>query len=104
MPPKICTMRKDRSGTEFTLNRIPLGGFCSLEGDSPDTFHTQDGIVMAKLRKKLLIILGGVIMNLIAAWIIFTFLFRHGTQPLGISNEQSSQSYLIPSLNFLQEK
>jgi S1-C subfamily serine protease len=41
-------------------------------------------------------------MNLLTAWVIFTFLFWHGTQPLGISNEPSSESYLIPNLAFLQ--
>jgi hypothetical protein len=47
---------------------------------------------------------GGVTMNFITAWVIFTLLFWHGTQPLGISSEQSSQSYLIPSMNFLQQE
>ena len=43
-------------------------------------------------------------MNLITARVIFTLLFRHGTNPLGISNDSSSRSYLIPSIEFLQEE
>ena len=31
IPPKICIFWKDKSGTEYTLNWIPLGGFVSLK-------------------------------------------------------------------------
>jgi predicted CoA-binding protein len=41
-------------------------------------------------------------MNLLTARVVFTLLFRHGTQPLGISSEPTSESYLIPNLAFLQ--
>jgi membrane-associated protease RseP (regulator of RpoE activity) len=107
LPPKICTLRKDKSGTKYTLNRIPLGGFCALEGEdanNPETFYAKESFITAKLWKKLIIIVGGVAMNFLTAWVIFTLLFWHGTQPLGVSNEQSSESYLIPSLTFLQQE
>jgi regulator of sigma E protease len=60
LPPKICTMRKDKSGTAYTLNRIPLGGFCALEGEdpsNPEVFYAKDSFITAKLWKKLIIIL-----------------------------------------------
>ena len=107
MPPKACKLRKDKSGTEYTLNRIPLGGFCALKGDDPskpDTFHAKDSFISAKLWKKLIIMVGGVAMNLLTARVIFTLLFRHGTQPLGISGDENSKSHLVPSINFLQEQ
>lgn len=31
MPPKVCKIRTDKSGTEYTLNLIPLGGFVRLK-------------------------------------------------------------------------
>ena len=89
------------------MNRIPLGGFCSLEGDDPsqpDTFHAKDSFITAKLWKKLTIILGGVAVNILTAWVVFTLLFRHGTQPLGISPLEESESYLIPHLSFLEKE
>jgi membrane-associated protease RseP (regulator of RpoE activity) len=107
LPPKICTLRKDKSGTKYTLNRIPLGGFCALEGEdpsNPEAFHSKESFISAKLWKKLIIIVGGVTMNFITAWVVFTLLFRHGTQPLGISKESTSKSYLIPHLSFLQQE
>jgi membrane-associated protease RseP (regulator of RpoE activity) len=81
-----------------------LGGFCALKGDdpsNPDEFHAKDSFISANLRRKLLIIVGGVTMNLLTAWVIFTFLFRYGTKPLGTSPLES-ESYLMPSLNFLK--
>jgi membrane-associated protease RseP (regulator of RpoE activity) len=69
----------------------------------PDVFYAKDSFITAKLWKKLIIIVAGVAMNLLTAWVIFTLLFRHGTQPLGISSEPASESYLIPNLVFLQE-
>ncbi|MDR2191078.1 MAG: site-2 protease family protein [Candidatus Peribacteria bacterium] len=105
LPPKICTFRKDASGTNYTLNRIPLGGFCALEGEdpaNPEVFYAKNSFITAKLWKKLIIIVGGVAMNVLTARVIFTLLFRHGTQPLGLSNEPTSESYLIPHLTFLQ--
>ncbi len=43
-------------------------------------------------------------MNILTAWILFTVLFVHGTQPLGISSNEDSRSYLMPSQTFLEEK
>lgn len=82
-----------------------MGGFCSLEGEDPshpETFYAKDSFITATLWKKLIIILGGVAMNFVTAWVIFTCLFWHGTQPLGISPLEESRSYLIPSFSFLE--
>jgi membrane-associated protease RseP (regulator of RpoE activity) len=89
------------------LNRIPLGGFCSLEGEDPshpETFRAKDSFITAKLWKKLLIILGGIIMNLIAARIIFTALFWIGINPLAPNDRFESESYLMPNISFLIDK
>ena len=81
IPPKICTFWKDKSGTEYTLNWIPLGGFVSLKWD--DTEQTieskdKDSFQKAKLWKKVIIILAGVAMNLLIAFVIFTGIFMAG--------------------------
>lgn len=31
IPPKVATLRKDRKGTAYTLNLLPLGGFVRLK-------------------------------------------------------------------------
>lgn len=107
LPPKICKLWKDKKGTEYTLNLIPLWGFCAIKGDdltNPKDFLAPDSLNSAKLWKKIIIILGWVFMNFLTARVLFTFLFWHGTQPLGITRNESSTSYLVPSLTFLESK
>lgn len=111
MPPKVCTLWTDKSGTEYTLNRIPLGGFVSLKGEDgadsdeskdPDTFQN------AKLYKKLIIIVAGVVMNLITAFVIFTVIFMIGIKPMSILPESINgvkpESFLTPSIAFLKQE
>ena len=31
IPPKVCTLFKDKSGTRYTLNALPFGGFVRLK-------------------------------------------------------------------------
>ncbi len=111
MPPKICTLWKDKSGTEYTLNWLPFGGFVSLKGeDGTDAKenHDSDSFVKAKLWKKLIIISAGVIMNFFVAWIIFSSLFLIGTKPMSVLPDDFqgiySESYLMPSLSFLKNE
>ncbi|GHW02484.1 zinc metalloprotease [candidate division SR1 bacterium] len=107
LPPRICKLWTGKDGTEYTLNAIPLGGFCAIKGEDPTNttdFFAKDGLAMAKLWKKMIIILGGVTMNIIVAWLLFTILFWHGSQPLGVTADETSQSYLVPSISFLQKE
>lgn len=111
MPPKICTLWKDKSGTEYTLNWLPFGGFVSLKGeDGTDAKENRDSdsFVKAKLWKKLIIISAGVIMNFFVAWIIFSSLFLIGTKPMLVLPDDFqgiySESYLMPSLSFLKNE
>lgn len=111
MPPKICTLWKDKSGTEYTLNWLPFGGFVSLKGeDGTDAKENRDSdsFVKAKLWKKLIIISAGVIMNFFVAWIIFSSLFLIGTKPMSVLPDDFqgiySESYLMPSLSFLKNE
>lgn len=75
-PPKIKTLTK-RNGTEYTLNWIPLGGFVKLKGESdadtdPGTFGA------ATLWAKSKIMLAGVAMNLVTAFVMLTILALWG--------------------------
>lgn len=75
-PPKIKTLTKC-NGTEYTLNWIPLGGFVKLKGESdadtdPGTFGAASLWVKSK------IMLAGIAMNLVAAFVILTILAAWG--------------------------
>lgn len=110
LPPKICNLRKDKQGTQFTLNWIPLGGFCSIEWEDPTdkkSFENPNTLFTAKLWKRLIVIFAWVAMNFITAWIILICLFWHGIEPISVSQvaeEKLSTSYLMASPTFLTEK
>lgn len=111
IPPKLGTIFTDKKGTKYTINALPLGGFVRLKGDDPqkpDEFHAPDSFMKAKLHRKILILLGGVLMNFIGAWALFTFVFTVGTQPISILPENAvagnANSYLMPTINFLDDE
>ena len=111
IPPKVATLWKDKSGTEYTLNAIPLGGFVRLKGEDPSdpaTFKAKDSFVTASFISKTIILLAGVAVNFLFARGALTFLFTRGMQPLMImpenANTNTVKSYLTPTMSFLIEK
>ncbi len=83
-PPKAKTLTK-KNGTEYTLNWLPLGGFVKLKGEH-DSDTTKGSYGAASLPRKVLIMVAGVGMNLLAAWGIFTILALVG-MPQVIDNQ-----------------
>jgi len=111
IPPKLITLWTDKSGTEYTLNAIPLGGFVRLKWEDPSdpwTFKAKDSFIMASFRAKTVILFAWVTVNFLFAWFVFTMLFWRGLSPLMIVPENAStatiQSYLTPTTSFLVEK
>ena len=87
IPPKVLTFAKDKSGTEYTLNLLPLGGFVRLKGEDPSepwTFTDPDSFFAKSIRAKTVILLGGITANIILAWILLTAAFSIGVKPLAI--------------------
>ncbi|AHB41142.1 RIP metalloprotease RseP [candidate division SR1 bacterium RAAC1_SR1_1] len=111
IPPKIFKLRTDKTGTEYTLNLIPLGGFVRLKGEDPkheEEFNAKDSFIKANIGGKFLILVAGVAANFLAAWIIFTFVFTAGTKPISLVSENMTttpiESYLMPTKSFLYQK
>lgn len=109
IPPKVCRLRKDKSGTEYTLNLLPLGGFVRLKGEDPkdeQDFNAKDSFIKAAIGRKIVILVSGVGMNLILARVLFTVIFTMGTQPISVLPENAlsshENSYLMPTVNFLK--
>jgi len=111
IPPKVCTLFKDKSGTNYTLNLLPLWWFVRLKGEDPqneEEFNARDSFVKAKLHKKIIILIAGVAMNFVIARGIFTAIFTIGTKPVIVLPENAiattSHSYLMPTVDFLDSK
>ena len=71
-PPRAWS-RKLKSGLLFTLNWLPLGGFVKLKGEH-DSATSKGSFGAARLSTKVKIMLAGVGMNLLTAFLILTFL------------------------------
>ena len=88
-PPKAKTITK-KNGTEYTLNWLPLGGFVKLKGEH-DSDTARGSYGAASLPRKVLIMVAGVGMSLLAAWGIFTILALVG-MPQVIDNQYYVES------------
>ena len=71
-PPRIWSMPM-KSGFRFSINALPLGGFVKLKGEH-DADLTKGSFGAASMWAKTKIMMAGVGMNLLAAFVIFTFL------------------------------
>ncbi|MDZ4227199.1 MAG: site-2 protease family protein, partial [Patescibacteria group bacterium] len=76
-PPRAFTLGKF-GGTEYTLNWIPFGGFVRLFGDAGEGEHGRGSLVDAPRWKQALILVAGVAMNALTAWILFAVAFHIG--------------------------
>lgn len=88
-PPRAKVLTK-RDGTEYTLNWLPLGGFVKLKGENDadkrkGTFGAATTFVKSK------IMLAGVAMNLIAAFVILTIIALIGMPQL-VNNQFTVRS------------
>ena len=73
-----------RQGTLYTLNWLPIGGFVKLEGEDGDNANDPRAFSRARLPVKLGILVAGVLMNLLLAFVIFTGLALWGEPQIGV--------------------
>jgi regulator of sigma E protease len=69
-PPRAKVLRA-RGETLYTLNWLPIGGFVKLEGEDGDAKGDPRAFSAQSLPVRLLILVSGVVMNLVLAFVIF---------------------------------
>jgi len=79
-PPKAKTITR-KNGTEYTLNWLPLGGFVKLKGEH-DADKSKGSFGAAPLGTKVKIMVAGVVMNLITAYVMLVLLALIGVPKL----------------------
>ena len=103
IPPRAVRLWTDRSGTEYTLNWLPIGGFVRIHGETgdPSIRDDQTALVNKPLWQQLAVVLAGVFMNFVFAIVVLSILFMSGVSPLGVNTkfDTAIQSRLIPTFD-----
>jgi regulator of sigma E protease len=71
-PPRARVLHRGKE-TTWTLNWLPIGGFVRLEGEEGESADRR-AFVNQPLRTRLLILVAGVAMNFLLAWVILTMI------------------------------
>src|SRR5687768_4894570 len=71
-PPRAKVLGNDGE-TTYTLNWLPIGGFVKLEGEEGESDNPRS-FVRQRLHTRLAILLAGVAMNFLLAFLIFTLI------------------------------
>lgn len=85
-PPRVWS-RRTKAGWRFSLNALPIGGFVRLKGEH-DADRSPGSFGAATTRTKAKIMLAGVVMNLLTAFVLLTILAAVGVPKL-IDNQFS---------------
>jgi regulator of sigma E protease len=72
-PPRAKVLGKDKQGTIYTLNWLPIGGFVRLEGEEGESDDPRS-FVRQRLPTRLAILLAGVAMNAVLAFVLLTLI------------------------------
>ncbi|KGN72090.1 RIP metalloprotease RseP [Porphyromonas sp. COT-239 OH1446] len=98
----IFKYRSKRSGTVYGLGWLPLGGYCTIAGMIDETLDAKglqstpkpDEFRSKKAYERLLIMAGGVIFNLLLAWLIYSAIaFTWGDKYLSSSALKRGYSF-----------
>ena len=97
-PPKIWS--KKVGTTIYSINLIPLGGFVKLYGEEGKHLKDPKSFFAKPLASRFWVIVAGVLMNLVLAWVLFWFGFNVGlpvtsTPADQIKNAKVTQEVII---------
>src|SRR5713101_986395 len=67
--PRLVTLLK-RSGTEYTVRALPLGGFVSMVGMQPEDVSVPNGLMSKPAWARALVFVAGPLMNVILALLV----------------------------------
>jgi len=106
IPPFAKKIFTDKKGTKYTLNWLPLWGFVRLKWEDPSPQPSPleerelDNFSEKSYFAKTIILLWGVFMNFLLAWIIFSILFFVWVKPIWINSqiETDLDVKIIPNL------
>jgi len=103
-PPKLFGIQKGE--TEYTFNALPIGGFVKIFGeDSVDAQNASDyerSFVAKSKWAQAAVLVAGVTMNVLLAWVLFTFVFFVGV-PTAIEESDATDASRLIVANVLAD-
>ncbi|MBU0646570.1 RIP metalloprotease RseP [Patescibacteria group bacterium] len=66
-PPRIWGWRHPKSGTIYSINWIPVGGFVRIKGESGEFKHDRDSFSAKAAWRRFIVLVAGVVMNIVLA-------------------------------------
>ncbi|HBU27649.1 TPA: RIP metalloprotease RseP [Candidatus Uhrbacteria bacterium] len=102
-PPKLFGVK--RGDTEYTVNLIPLGGFVKIHGESGEERGDPRSFASKPLFKRFLVLIAGVSMNVLLAWVLLSIGFMTGLPTAidggdftggDVRDEQVQITYVLP--------
>ena len=91
---KEVTEHAEYPATLYTLNWLPLGGFCKIKGENGEEKKDNDSFSGQAWWKRVIVLVAGVFMNFILAAILFSFGFMIGL-PTDVSGGVSKDAILV---------
>ena len=105
LPPRAKAIYKDKKGTVYSLNWIPFGGYVRLYGEDasdPKVLKAKDSFASKSILRRSSVIVAGVFMNFMLAWLLITLGFLFGTKPF-LVNEADLQEATAAGLIDVQQ-
>ncbi len=84
LPPRAKKIFKDKQGTIYSLNWIPFGGYVRLYGEDssdPKVLRAKNSFASKTKLQRTSVIVAGVFMNFVLAWVLITIGFMVGMKP-----------------------
>ncbi len=98
-PPRIAAWKSKKSGTEYTANWIPLGGFVRLKGEDGSEKNDVDSFGHKPMWQRLAILFAGVFMNFVVGFLLFTIVYLRGMDApvafAGVGAQLSNQRAIV---------
>lgn len=88
LPPRAKQIYKDKKGTVYSLNWIPFGGYVRLYGEDssdPNVLKAENSFASKSIATRSSVIVAGVVMNFVLAWVLITIGFLVGMRPFLIT-------------------
>lgn len=80
--------------TLYSLNYLPLGGFCKIKGENGEEAKEKDSFGAQKAWKRIVVLVAGVVMNFLLAGVLLGIGFMIGL-PADVTGSQDSSAQIV---------